>query len=208
MSERPLPLRFAPLALSAVTGATLLWAQAYRGSADATPSPGDLGVFRHALHHGLGLSPPRQARSPVRIDPTGLELADVVLASAAGNAYGHFSHATALMADGEVLGHNVLFGIFPMPLTDLEGYDHVRVLRAPLDAPRRREVARFLRTLPGAVFQLGARKGDARQWHCAKAVWAAFRRVGIDLAPDRDFIVPDDIARSAALRVVRDWRSP
>ncbi len=194
--------------MAALLAAASIWAYGYPGPPDARPAPGDLGLLRHLAHYAAPWSRRRAQRAPVRIDARGLLPADVVLASLADSPYGYWSHVTALTGDDQVLGHNVLFGIFAMKLTALVSYDDVRVLRAPLRPDQRARVARFLNGLRGAVFQLGARKGDPYQWTCAKAVWAAYRAVGIDLAPGRSLVVPDDIAASPRLHLVREWRSP
>jgi hypothetical protein len=182
------------------------WIATYSVPADARPAPGTAGALRHALHHGLGLSRARAARSLVRVDGRGLELGDVIVAGHAGSTYGYFSHVSLITGPDQTLGQHPAYGIDLMPLATLVGYDDVRVLRAELSAAQRREVAAFVRGLDGAPFNVLALKEDAYWWNCSKVVWAAFRRVGIDLAPERDLVVPDDIAASPRLRVVRAFR--
>ena len=183
------------------------WAAGDPNKAAARPAAGDLAAFRHLLRHGLGGSF-RAARPLVAIRPEGLELGDVVVASHAESHYGYYSHVTAVIGPGRLLGHHVAYGIYATPLRDLRGYDHIRVLRAALEPAQQRSVADFLQRLVGARFHTLAHKRDPRWWNCAKSVWAAYLRVGIDLAPERDFILPDDIAVSPALHAQYDWGGP
>lgn len=182
------------------------WVATYAVPADTRSAPGTLGAVRHALHHGLGLSPPRAARSLVRIDATQLELADVIVAARAGTPYGYFSHVGVVTGPNQTLGQHPAYGIDLMPLDVLVDYDDIRVLRAALTPAQRGEVAAFARSLDGAPFHVLALKHDVHWWSCTKAVWAAYQRVGIDLAPERDLVAPDDIAASPHLRTIHTLR--
>jgi uncharacterized protein YycO len=162
--------------------------------------------FRRLLHHALWRPPARTARAEVAVDGSGLELGDVIVASDPESDYGYFSHVTAVIGPGDTIGHHIAYGIFVRPIGELTGYDDVRVLRADLSPGRRAEVTRFLRSLLGGKFNLLAHTRDARSWNCAKSIWQAYARVGIDLAPGRAFVTPDDIASSARLHQVAAWR--
>jgi hypothetical protein len=206
--RRPAVLAAAPFVLGASLTVVLLWGATYERPADAEPAPGDLGAIRHLLHHGLGMAPARAARPLVHIDDRDAEPGDILLASRSGGGYGHFTHATAFIDRHRVLHHNVLFGIFRLPATQLVSYDHVRLLRPRLPRAARLRAAAFLSTLRGATFNLFATKHDPNLWHCAKSVWQAYAREGLDLAPGRTMIVPDDLAHGPRLETLREWGSP
>lgn len=184
-----------------------VWVRAYDRHADDPPRAGNWGIVQHVLRYGVEWSSAGAWQKPVKVDGRGLLPGDVVLGSMSNGSYGYFTHATAFIGAEEVLGLNISYGIYPVRFTDLRGYKHVRVMRADLSASQRRAVAHYLRRLVGAVFQVTAHKRDPRVWTCAKAVWAAYQSVHIDLVSDRDFLVPDDIARSRALKTVREWKS-
>jgi len=192
-------------ALWFLTALLVAWVASYSGPAAARPLSGNWSALRHLLHHGFGASR-RPARPLVEIDAHGLRPGDVIVASQADSPYGYYSHVTAVVGPGDMLSHHVAFGIYSSSIRTLRGYDHVRVLRAEgLSTAQQHAVGEFLRELVGAKFQMLAHKRDPRWWNCAKSVWAAYMRVGIDLVPDRDFIVPDDIAASPALKELRSW---
>ena len=186
-------------------GLALAWVASYSVPADHVPAAGSANALRHLLHYALHLSPERSARALVTISADGLQPGDVIVASHGGNAYGYFSHVTALISADEVLGDHVGYGIYALPITRVLGYDHVRVLRATISGAQRERVAGFLRRLIGRQFNFLANKHDPRLWNCATSVWAAYHSVGIDLAPERDFIMPDDIAGNGHLQLVREW---
>lgn len=183
------------------------WVKTYDRQADDAPRAGNWGIVQHVLRYGVEWSSAGSSKKPVTVDSRGLLPGDIVLGSMSNGSYGYFTHATAFIGGEEVLGLNISYGIYPVRFTDLRGYKHIRVMRADLSASRRRVVAQYLRRLVGAVFQVTAHKRDPRVWTCAKAVWAAYQSIHIDLVPDRDFLVPDDIARSHALKTVREWKS-
>jgi len=197
---------FGCIAFFVVPIALLSWAATYKRPASEIPQGNDLGVIRHLIHHSLRLSEPRKAHSTVRVDPEGLLPGDVLAFSKSNGDYGYFTHITGMLNSTDALGQNVAYGIFRTPVTTLDGYDHIRVLRADLHPAQRLAVSKYMHGLIGSVFQLMAHKLDRRLWNCTKSVWAAYRSIGIDLVPHRNFIVPDDIANSPALHVVREWK--
>ena len=117
---------FALIAWWGTLGGAFVWAATDAGGAGA--SSRSLASFRVLLRHALLLAPPRASRADVAVDGRGLELGDVIVASEAHSAYGHFSHVTAVTAPRETLGHHLAYGIFVRPIEELTGYDDVRVL--------------------------------------------------------------------------------
>lgn len=68
----------------------------------------------------------------------------------------------------------------------------------------RAEAGRWARGLVGEVFCLFAPRGDPRRWTCAKAVCAAYERIGLDLAPGALLVTPADLAETSSAEVVWD----
>lgn len=187
-----------------VLGGAFAWAAT--DDAATRAELGSLGTFRGLIHHALFRPALRGQRAEVAVDGSGLELGDVIVASEPDSEYGYFSHVTAVIGSGETIGHHIAYGIFLRPVGELTGYDDVRVLRARLSAAQRAEIARFLRARLGGKFNLLTHKRDPRTWNCAKSLWQAYAHAGLDLVPDRDFVTPDDIARSPLLHQVAVWR--
>lgn len=197
-------LLFAVITWWSVLGGTFAWAALDDPS--TRTAQGSVGSFRDLAHHALLRPRPRVRRAEVAVDASGLELGDVIIGAVPDTDYGYFSHITAVMGPGETIGHHIAYGVFVRPVAELTGYDDVRVLRAELSDAQRAEIARFLRSLVGGKFNLMPGKRDPRSWNCAKSIWQAYARVGLDLVPDRDFLTPDDIARSPLLHQVAVWR--
>lgn len=163
---------------------------------------------RRFLHRGLvrgwgaGTDP-----GAVQILPHArLEPGDILVGANPACAYGDWSHVSLYLGDGEVLGHDLLSGIYRAPVHEFAHYRHLRVLRAHLPAARRAAAAGWAQGLVGGVFCLFAPRADPQRWTCAKAVWAAFARDGLDLAPGAVLVTPADLAAPAGAAVVWEHR--
>lgn len=172
------------------------------GPADRVP-PGDLGLLRHFIVQGLRGGTVRPAGPTTFLDARRVEAGDILLGQRPGCAYGTWTHVAIALDGGRILGQDLHHGMYEERVEDFR-YDHIRVLRPDLPAEARARAAAFARTLVHTPFHTLAGKHDRRVWTCAKSVWEAYRREGLDLAPDRDRPIPDDFADSAALHLVVD----
>lgn len=179
---------------------------------DAVNAPrGGVALARHLVR--LGVIGAGESSDPVSINPivawADLLPGDVLVTRAPGSVYGYWSHATVYLGAGEVLGHDLLRGIFVEPLAGFSWYERVLVLRPHASAEQRAAVVEFSRSLVGRPFHLAAHPADPRQWSCAKAAMFAWASAGIAISDGRFWPTPDALAGGstpiiADLRVERD----
>ena len=178
-----------------------VWIATDPGQPDASRG---LAFVRAFLHRGLvrgwgaGTDPgPVQCLPYARLQP-----GDILVGANPACAYGGWSHVSLYLGEGEVLGYDLLAGIYPTQVEEFAHYRRLRVLRPRLAADERAKAADWGRNLVGGVFCLFALREDPQRWTCAKAVWAAFARRGLDLAPAAVLVTPADLAESSAADVV------
>lgn len=189
------------LAQVAVLTAAALWITSDPG--DGRPTRG-VAFLRRVLHdglvrgHGAGTWDGGALALPVRR----LEPGDILVGANPDCVYGAWSHASIALGPDAVLGYHLLSGIYRAPVDEFAGYRRIRILRPRLPAETRLAAAAWAEGLMGGVFSLFALRDDPRRWTCAKAVWAAYARAGLDLAPDARWVTPADLATAPGLEVV------
>jgi len=175
--------------------AVVLWAAGYHGAEDPAPRAA-LGFARHfiayGLFHGYEAGRPACAR-PAAIDAGRLEPGDIIIGHNPHGLYGHWSHATLYLGQGQVLMQDITLGISAADLGSLSYYDEILIMRPAVPAALRAGAAQWARQLAGGVFNLSAHPRDLTQWTCAKSVWAAYHEQGVEVADGRFWMTPDSL---------------
>lgn len=166
---------------------------------------GGVALARHLLRLGLTGTAPQSMAGCNPIVWARLEPGDVLVTRSPGSVYGYWSHATVYLGAGQVLGHDLLRGIFVEDLAGFVSYERVLVLRPSVAASQQAAVVAFSRNLVGRPFHLAAHPRDPRQWSCAKAALAAWASVGVRIGDGRFWPTPDALAAGPA-PVVADLR--
>ncbi len=175
-------------------------------AAEADNAPrGGVALARHLLRLGLTGTAPQPMAGYNPIVGEQLEPGDVLVTRSPGSVYGYWSHATVYLGAGQVLGHDLLRGIFVEDIEGFASYERVLVLRPGVTARQQAAVVAFSRDLVGRPFHLAAHPRDPRQWSCAKAALAAWASVGVSVGDGRFWPTPDALAAGSA-PVVADLR--
>lgn len=166
---------------------------------------GGMALARHLLRLGLTGTAPQAMAGCNPIVWAQVEPGDVVVTRSPGSMYGYWSHATVYLGAGQVLGHDLLRGIFVEDIAGFASYERVLVLRPAATTGQQAAVVAFSRDLIGRPFHLAAHPRDPRQWSCAKAALAAWASVGVRIGDGRFWPTPDALAGGPA-PVVADLR--
>ncbi len=187
-----------PLFLLACIG---IWIMAYK------PSDGylqqDTSFIRHFLHCNLFKDQPTLKRTNTGFTDKNLLPGDLIFGHHANGTYGYWTHCSIYLGEGNCSQQNLSEGMFEGKTYDFKDfYDRVVVFRASLSDIQRQQICNFVRQRSGSIFDMSARKHDSRLWTCAKLCWAAYKRVGIDLCPDSNYILPDFLCDDKRLQKI------
>ena len=171
------------------------WGATYPDPDDVVPH-GTAAFARRFIHFGLfsGYGAGESTGAGISVNANLLEPGDILLGHNQKCVYGHWSHVTIYLGDGEILGHDIVSGIFRASLASFDYYSQVRIVRPPGKRAMRAAAAQRAATTIGEIFYLPVERDDPSAWTCAKCIYAAYREHHIDLSNGERLIRPDSIA--------------
>ena len=143
------------------------------------------------LIHGYGAGVYQPGHNAITTFP--LEPGDLILVHDPQGAYGHYTHAGLVLDPNRIVSQNLQDGISVESTFAVSTYQEIVVLRAPLPFMQRHAIAEHASQWIGQPFALVVHKRDQRYHSCTSLAWQAWHSQGIDLAPDRDLLLPDDL---------------
>lgn len=203
--------RHTELILSALPLAVLatlaVWVCAYQPG-DARHLSVNDPYIRHFIRQSLFERHGGDPTQHVQIDRSLLQPGDLLFGHHPGGSYGHWTHCSIYLGDGQCSQQNLYDGMYTGSVSDfMSGYQAVSIKRASLSDKQRRQVCDFVHQQSGSIFDMAARKHDPRLWNCAKLCWAAYASVDVDLCPASDYILPDFLIDNEQLYPVATYTS-
>ena len=102
----------------------------------------------------------------------------------------------------------------PTTLSEAHSYGVLRRIKSTLKwrcygqrlpAERREQVARWALAEVGKPYDPFSGLTDTRSQYCSKLIWQLYGRAGVKLSPAQTWILPEQLAQSAALAWVAKW---
>lgn len=164
-----------------------------------TMTPGTRWIWRRVL---------RQARTgnlgvgtwngvPNHFDFRDLEPGDIVIGGNPGASWGHYTHATLYMGDGQVMETLLRQGVGPGPVSRYNDYTWAGALRVQAPAAVKAAAVAAARQAAGQPFYLLAPLRSGQWFYCSKVIWWAYHQAGFSLGTGDGFwMVPDRLFRS------------
>lgn len=147
-------------------------------------------ILRNALAGRIGVG--SWTGVPNTFDFSRLEPGDIVIGGNPGASWGHYTHATLYVGNGQVMETLLREGVNVRPVSRYNDYTWAGALRvkAPPAVKQAAVAAALSRT--GRPFYLLAPRRSAQWFYCTKLVWWAYKEAGLDLDPGGGFwMVPD-----------------
>jgi uncharacterized protein YycO len=143
---------------------------------------------------------------PNRADFSVLQPGDVLLCHNRDGGYGYWTHAVLYVGrDLAVDADNFVRGTALYPLRNYHHYDELCVLRAKVNPETRAKIAAYAMDCVGRPYDPFGIVKDAHSEYCSKLIWQAHAAAGIQLCPEKAWILPDDISKSHQLLLVGRW---
>lgn len=143
-----------------------------------------------------------------RFSDTGLLPGDVLLAHNPGGGYGYWTHAAVYVGGGRLAESNDFVQGTNLTTADkFRSYSEVVALRPRVAAALRREAARRARLEAGKPYDPFAPLSDPATEYCSKLVWRVYDAVGVRLCGPKQWVLPDDLARSPQLHLLARWKA-
>jgi uncharacterized protein YycO len=156
------------------------------------------------LAHGhlTGVFPGRRFRADFSI----LEPGDILLCHNPHGGYGYWTHAVLYVGGGQAVdAYDFERGTELRRVEAYQKYAEVAVLRAKIPRERREQVAHWALAEVGKPYDPLSGLTDTRSQYCSKLIWQLYGKAGVELSPAQTWILPDQLARSAALAWVAKW---
>jgi len=147
--------------------------------------------------------------SPNAFDFSRLEPGDIVIGGNPGASWGHYTHATLYLGEGQVMETLLRQGVSLGPVTRYNDYTWAGALRVRVPAEVRAAAVAAARRLAGLPFYLLAPRRSPEWFYCSKIVWWAYRQAGVDLDPAGGFwMVPDRFFQCDRIEPLRGTPPP
>lgn len=163
-------------------------------------------VARNAFHGSIGVG--TWTGVPNAYDFTGLEPGDIVIGGNPGASWGHYTHATLYVGNGQVVETLLRNGVNLGSVSRYNDYTWAGALRvnAPPEVKAKAVAAALSRQ--GLPFYLLAPRSSPDWFYCTKIVWWAYKQAGLDLDPEGGFwMVPDRFLLSPYVQPVDSRRA-
>lgn len=157
------------------------------------PANGYLAVI-HCMHQHVFHAQGGGRSSNKRIDLRRIQLqaGDVLVCHVPDAAYGHYTHVTMYLGEGQVYNCNPREGFYLHPLHWLSRYDYALVLR-PGTTATARQVAGWVRSQLERPFFIGADRQDPHLATCVTLAWQGWYRHHPELPVAAGAMSPDQL---------------
>lgn len=164
-------------------------------------------IFRHAMAGNIGVGSWNGV--PNTFDFSQAEPGDIIIGGNPGASWGHYTHATLYLGDGQVAETLLRLGVNPGPVARYSDYTWAGILRVKASPEVKARAVAAARERQGQPFYLLAPKGSPNWFYCTKLVWWAYKEAGLDLDPEGGFwMMPDRFFLSPYVEPVGETAPP
>lgn len=135
-----------------------------------------------------------------------LEPGDILLCHNPDGGYGYWTHAVLYVGAGQAVdAYDFERGTQLRRVEAYRNYAEVAVLRAKMPAEKRAQLAHWALAEVGKPYDPFSGLTDTHSQYCSKLIWQLYGKAGVKLCEERTWILPDQLAQSAALQSVARW---